>query len=156
MSQKDLLQNQVIEEILREKAGHYNARNRMPDFWVLINPSFLKENNLLNNIRNTNFYSQQKEKINYKFKDSNEFKEFYGVLISTNEEFMRWIKLRLGYFENINEFNKNNTNQFSYISDGVFGIINNQNFKNILQSQTNFLHPDILINKFKNSLELYY
>lgn len=40
MSQKDLLQNQVIEEILREKASHYNARKKNPDFWILINPFF--------------------------------------------------------------------------------------------------------------------
>jgi hypothetical protein len=45
MSQKDLLQNQVLEEVLREKASYYNARKKNPDFWILIDPSFLYEKN---------------------------------------------------------------------------------------------------------------
>jgi hypothetical protein len=46
MSQKDFLQNQVIEEILREKSSYYMVQNKVPDYWILISPKFLSENNL--------------------------------------------------------------------------------------------------------------
>lgn len=155
MSQKDLLQNQVIEEILREKASYYNTRKKNPDFWLLISPLFLKNKNLLEKIRNTKFYFQQKDKIKCSFFDAENTSEFYASLISTDEEFMRWIKLRLGYFENINEATKNNYNA-SYVSDGVYGSINGETTKNILASNASYLHPDILIQKYKNSLEQYF
>lgn len=155
MSQKDLLQNQVLEEVLREKASYYNARKKNPDFWILIDPSFLYEKNLIKKIENTRFYNQQKDKIHYSFSNLNNNSSFYGSLISTDEEFMRWIKLRLGYFENLDEINKNNNNA-SYVSDGVFGILKSTETKEILKSNKNYLHPDILLNKLKNSLEQYF
>lgn len=155
MSQKDLLQNQVIEEILREKAAYYNARKKSPDFWILINPSFLQQGELLKKIQNTKFYFQQVDKIQCSFLGKHNNSEFYASLISTDEEFMRWIKLRLGYFENLDEITKNNHNA-SYVSDGGYGILNSNKIKNILSSNPNYLHPDILVDKFKNSLEQYF
>jgi hypothetical protein len=155
MSQKDLLQNQVIEEILREKASYYNARRKNPDFWLLISPSFLKEVTLLQKVKDTKFYFQQRGKIKCSFFNQNNHSEFYAALVSTDEEFMRWIKLRLGYFENINEITKNNHN-VSYVSDGIAGIINKENNSNVLESNPTYLHPEILVNKYKNSLEQYF
>jgi hypothetical protein len=155
MSQKDLLQNQVIEEILREKASYYNARKKNPDFWLLISPSFLKEATLIQKIKDTKFYFQQQNKIKCSFFNENNISEFYAALISTDEEFMRWIKLRLGYFENINEITKNN-HSVSYVSDGVAGIIDTEKNLNVLHSNPTYLHPQILVNKYKNSLEQYF
>lgn len=106
-------------------------------------------------IQNTKFYFQQLDKIKCSFLGKNNESEFYGVLISTDEEFMRWIKLRLGYFENLDEITKNNHNA-SYVSDGGYGVLNASKNKNILNSNPNYLHPDILVDKFKNSLEQYF
>lgn len=155
MSQKDFLQNQVIEEILREKAAYFNSRKKNPDFWILIDPGFLRETNLLNQIHKTKFYFQHLENIKCSFLGKENPSEFYASLISTDEEFMRWVKLRLGYFENLDEITKNNHNA-TYVSDGAYGILNANQCKKILISNPNFLHPDILINKFKNSLEQYF
>jgi hypothetical protein len=63
MSQIDMLENQVLEEILRERANYYLSKNKNIDFWLLISPTFLKINNLLEKIKQTNFYKQQKTKI---------------------------------------------------------------------------------------------
>jgi hypothetical protein len=153
MSQKDLLQNQVIEEILREKASYYNSRKKNPDYWIVISPFFLKEQNLFAKIKETKFYYQQKEKIcSSTFSQSTPL-EFYAALVSTDEEFMKWVKLRLGYFENIDQMTKNNHNA-TYVSDGIFGVL--QTEKNRLKAQSNFLHPDILIEKYRNALEEYF
>ena len=46
MSQKSLLQNQVIEEILRERANYYSTHKRNNDFWLLVSPNFIYSNNL--------------------------------------------------------------------------------------------------------------
>lgn len=35
MSQKDFLENQVIEEILRERANYYTSKDKIKDFWIL-------------------------------------------------------------------------------------------------------------------------
>lgn len=55
MSQKDLLQNQVMEEILREKASYYNSRKKNLDYWILISPDFLFKNNLNQKLKQVNF-----------------------------------------------------------------------------------------------------
>jgi len=41
MSQIDMLENQVLEEILRERANYYFSKNKNIDFWLLISPNFL-------------------------------------------------------------------------------------------------------------------
>ena len=47
MSQKALLENQVIEEILRERATYYSLTKKNNDFWLLISPKFIFSNVLL-------------------------------------------------------------------------------------------------------------
>lgn len=154
MSQKDFLQSQVMEEILREKAAYYNSRKKYADFWILISPKFLKINDLSSKIRQTKFYNQ---KIN-KIKTSNisdDNLEFYTALVSLDKEFMDWVKLRLGYFENIDEVSNQNVN-LNYISDGVYGKFESSQLScSILEYDKNFLHPDLLVDKFKKSLEKY-
>ena len=63
MSQKDLLQNQVIEEILREKSSYYAAQGKVPDYWILISPKFLEEENIKKELRETKFFKNQKNPI---------------------------------------------------------------------------------------------
>ena len=43
MSQKDMLQNQVLEEILRERATYYISKKRTLDFWITISSDFLED-----------------------------------------------------------------------------------------------------------------
>ena len=43
MSQKSLLENQVVEEILRERANYYISKKKPLDFWITISPNFLAD-----------------------------------------------------------------------------------------------------------------
>jgi hypothetical protein len=164
MAQKDLLQNQVIEEILREKSSYYNAQNKSPDYWIVISPDFLDENNLKEDIRKTNFYRNQKEKI-VANPTKKEPLEFYAALVSQDIEFMNWIKLRLGYFEEIGQFktqekvSKEKVND-TYVSDGVCGSRNSRAWvmsdSAWLASNPDFLHPDIINQKLSDSIRNFY
>jgi len=138
--QNDFLENQVIEELLRERANYYIDKNQLNDFWVLTNPNFLKEKNILKNLKNTIY-----------FKKRNTEKIFYSVLISTNVEFIKWIQLRIGYFENINTplFNED------LKSDGIYLDLNSltlENPKLILKDNSIGLCPEILIKQFQYGL----
>jgi hypothetical protein len=155
MSQKQMLENEVLEEILRERASYYFSKKRNLDFWVVISPDFVKSSEIKTKIKNTNFYAQQKNSITY-----NKNYDFYSALISSDIEFIKWIKLRLGYFENIFDEKEIKT---SYISDGIYGTLEVKELKeekeesySPLQSNKNFLHPDILLKKYKKALEIYY
>jgi len=149
MSQIDMLENQVLEEILRERANYYFSKNKNIDFWLLISPNFLKLNNLSENIKQTNFYKQQKLKIS-----SENQKDYYSCIVSLDKEFILWLQLRLGYFETINsEINE------KFVSDGVYGFFDYIDNSNSLISplKNNFkqLNPSILIKKYKKTLQLY-
>jgi hypothetical protein len=158
MSQKDLLQNQVIEEILREKSSYYIAQGKAPDYWILISPKFIKKFDIDKKLKKTKFFQNQQNKIVLK-SNKNEELEFYSALISLDEEFMNWVKLRLGYFENLSE-SKENSSLDSYVSDGVFGTFNFQNsslIKNeMLLSDSTFIHPDIISSKLIDSIKSFY
>ena len=149
MSQIDMLENQVLEEILRERANYYLSKNKNIDFWLLISPIFLKTNNLLEEIKQTNFYKQQKTKIS-----SNTDKDYYSSIISLDKEFILWLQLRLGYFENVNSKISDN-----FVSDGVCGFfdhIDEASFNTSpLKNETNKINPSILMKKYKKTLQLY-
>lgn len=153
MSQKDFLENQVIEELLRERANYYTTKNRMKDFWILNTPTFIHSKNIKEKIIKSNFYKQKYKEINSKI--NNMSYEFYSALVTSDFEFIKWIQLRLGYFEDIeNSLNSNNY----FVSDGIFGKLGNQDIENlsILESSPKYIHPDILLNRYKKSIEIYY
>jgi len=157
MSQQELLNNQVIEEIVRERATYYQINKKPTDFWILISPNFIYENKMLEKIRKSNYYNKEKNQIcstNLNNRSSNDF-EFFATLISSDIEFIKWFKLRLGDFENIENINHNIN---SFTSNGLYGEIkiNNTQQNSILASNNNYLHPSILINRYTKSLELYY
>jgi hypothetical protein len=156
MSQKDFLENQVIEEILREKSSYYMVQNKVPDYWILISPKFLTKNNLEEKIKTTRFYKNQKSKIVFKSNDSSEI-EFYASLVSSDKEFMNWVKLRLGYFEEINEF-ESERGSSSYVSDGICGsyLMKDNTEESFLLDNNNFVHPDIIQSKLFNSVKSFY
>ena len=130
--QNDFLENQVIEELLRERANYYIEKNQLNDFWILINPDFLKGKEENIKIKNTSYFKNLKNKGN-----------FYCVLISTNIEFIKWIKLRIGYFENINEPLSNKNSK----SDGIYFELNQS--KLILKDNYIALCPEILVKQLQ-------
>ena len=149
MSQIDMLQNQVLEEILREKANYYFSKNKSLDFWVTISPKFISEINLTEDIRSSNFYKQHSSEIITKNKN-----EFYSALISLDKDFINWIKLRLGYFENQKSLLSQNTGS-NFISDGIYGEIEFTSKYNLDYSK-DFIHPYFYLSKYEKSLDLYY
>ena len=139
-SQKEFYKNQVIEEILRERTTYYISKNRLIDFWILNSPNWLFENKFFNKIKNSYFY---KKHIN-----DTKFTNF-SVLISTDFEFIKWIKLRIGDFEDIN-LSKNYQN---YTLNGIYGSIDSN--YNILFSDKNKIDKDVLLNQYNYLLKNY-
>ena len=157
MSQKDMLENQVLEEILRERANYYLSKKRDLDFWILINPTFLNNDLLNKKIIKTQFFKQHKEEIN-----DNLNSKFFCSLISFDKDFIKWIKLRLGYFEDINDddlLTENLLNK-SFASDGICGeLIFNEDVDieiSPLANDKNYIHPNLIATKMEKSLEIYY
>ena len=58
-SQKDFLKNTVIEEILRERTNYNYQQKKQRDFWILVSPSFLLNNELNNKIKISNYFISQ-------------------------------------------------------------------------------------------------
>ena len=151
MAQKDLLENEVIEELLRERASAYLLQNKRNDFWVLLSPKFVKEEFFKSQILKTNFYQQKKNTIVVSENDLNP-SEFYAAIVSSNKEFITWMSLRLGYFENINE-NKKSNEHSRYTSNGISGTLTDVKFSP-LESNQNDLHPSILVKEFEKLLKV--
>lgn len=76
-SRKFLLEEEPLEEVLRERTRYYNEQEKEIDFWLVEQPAFL---------------------------DAPEFAEAKAqcpqpaaAIVSTNEQFVVWLKLRLEY-----------------------------------------------------------
>nr|QCI05810.1 hypothetical protein [Dasysiphonia japonica] len=85
-SQNFLLNEEPLEEILRERTEYYQNTNKDIDFWFVFDPTFL------------NFSKFDKNYIN---KNSS-----YAAIISLDKNFIKWLKLRIG-FVTIGEFRSN-------------------------------------------------
>lgn len=156
MHQKDMLQNQAFEEILRERNNYYLSKNKIPDFWITISPLFIYDKSILENLKKTSFYkkssafcSSKKEQAFEIFENDN---YFYSALVSVDPEFIKWIKLRFGYFEEIGKSINYNEESYKFIFDGVSGFIeinNAQNENNFFPLRTNkhLLSPNIINQK---------
>lgn len=73
-SQKFLLKEEPLEEVLRERFQYCQRERKLMNFWLVISPKFLDSPNM--------------DKLRNKLpKDS-------VAIISTNESFIRWLKLR--------------------------------------------------------------
>jgi len=152
MSQKDMIQNQVLEELLRERTNYYLAKNKKSDFWISMSPMFIKELKLDAKIVRTNFYKQNREQIT----SSTDY-EFYSSLVSVDKDFINWIHLRLGYFEDLEKIS-NLKETSNYVSDGVCGhfSFSDINSSSILGSNKALINPDLILNKYKTILNLSY
>nr|YP_009297199.1 hypothetical protein Psor_067 [Porphyridium sordidum]AOM66542.1 hypothetical protein Psor_067 [Porphyridium sordidum] len=76
-SKKFFLEEEPIEEVLRERTNYYNSINKPIDFWLLIDPDFLNSKELI--------YVQSR------------IKKPSAAIVSTNPVFINWIKLRVSY-----------------------------------------------------------
>lgn len=145
MSQQDMIQDQVLEELLRERTNYYLSKNKTLDFWINIAPNFIYELKLEEKIKKSNFYVQKKGLISY---NNSSDQNFYCALISLDKNFINWIQLRLGYFETVKNSEIESINS-NYISDGISGSFVQKDIKEIspLEGNRNFIHPILSIRK---------
>jgi len=158
MTQKEFLESEALEESLRERANYFQIRKRYRDFWVLNSPLLVYLPNIYEKIKLSNFYTQKKSQISaINFNKDNA--DYFTVLISLDQDFMNWIQLRLGEFENIEKINTSKDEQLKkFKSNGIYGsfILNeNSKIKSPLISYSNYIHPEILLEKNKKFLEVY-
>ena len=136
--QNDFLKNTVIEEILRERTNYNYQQKKQRDFWILVSPSFLLNNELNNKIKTSNYFISQ-------IVEDSEQNAKYIVIISYKLEFINWIKLRLGSFESLNTITIDNNDKKKFRSNGIFGTI--ENIKEI-NSNSNLLDFSYYKDKF--------
>nr|YP_009398373.1 hypothetical protein [Lophocladia kuetzingii]ARW67559.1 hypothetical protein [Lophocladia kuetzingii] len=76
-SQNFFINQEPIEEILRERKHYYENNNKDIDFWFVINPNFIhhsREYRLSSNISNS-----------------------LAAIVSSDRYFIQWLKLRIGF-----------------------------------------------------------
>jgi len=122
LSKFQLIKNNAIEEILRERAHYYFSESQTNNFWIIKCPAFLYENSFEAKLVKTKFYENNKNLIK---------KNEYYAIISSDKMFINWLALRIGYFENINEKIKEEK-QKNYTSTGITGNINSFHFNPLL------------------------
>ncbi|MBD2354263.1 DUF2488 family protein [Tolypothrix sp. FACHB-123] len=76
-SQKFLVQEEPIEEVLKERIRHYHEQEKEIDFWLVKQPAFLE--------------APEMAEIKAKCPQP------AAAIISTNQQFITWLKLRLEY-----------------------------------------------------------
>lgn len=76
-SQDFLLNEEPVEEVLRERINHYENIKKIIDFWLVRNPTFI-------NAPEMNIIKKQLTKP-------------AAAIISENQVFINWLKLRLGF-----------------------------------------------------------
>jgi hypothetical protein len=140
MSQKELFQNVVAEEIFRERSNFYSNIKKSNDFWIVVSPNFVENQEVIKKIEQTQFYFQNKENLRM-FVDTPS--DFYAAIISTNKEFIQWFILRMGYCENID---KEILSSETYTSNGLTGQISSISNNQIIPFNKNkkYIYPDYL------------
>ncbi len=76
-SQRFLIEEEPIAEVLKERTRHYHEQEKEIDFWLVKQPAFLE--------------SQEMAQIKAKCPQP------AAAIISTNSQFITWLKLRLEY-----------------------------------------------------------
>lgn len=76
-SQDFLLNEEPLEEVLRERVNYYKNIKKIIDFWVVMNPTFI----------NAPEMSKIKQQLT----------KPAVAIISENHVFINWLKLRLGF-----------------------------------------------------------
>nr|WDA99044.1 hypothetical protein GRSY_039 [Gronococcus sybilensis] len=76
-STKFLVEEEPLEEILRERTQYYLDHNKNIDFWVVNDPKFI--------------YRDEFQNLFYKIPKP------FTAIISTDKSFIHWIQLRVAY-----------------------------------------------------------
>ena len=76
-SQKFLLEDEPLEEVLKERTRDYIDKGREIDFWLIKQPAFLNAPELND--------------------EKNRCPQPATAIVSTNEQFITWLKLRLEF-----------------------------------------------------------
>ncbi len=76
-SQRFLLEEEPLEEVLKERTRYYHEQEKEVDFWLVKQPAFLE----------TTAMSEIKAKC----------PQPAAAVVSTNPQFITWLKLRLEY-----------------------------------------------------------
>ena len=76
-SQRFLIEEEPIAEVLKERTRHYHEQEKEIDFWLVKQPAFLESPEM----------AQIKAKC----------PQPAAAIISTNSQFITWLKLRLEY-----------------------------------------------------------
>lgn len=76
-SSRFLLEEEPLEEVIQERHRHYKEKNKEIDFWVVEQPAFIE----------TAAFAEIKAKC----------PQPCTAIISTNQQFVQWLKLRLEY-----------------------------------------------------------
>lgn len=76
-SQRFLMEEEPIEEVLKERTRNYKEQEKELDFWLVKQPAFLDAPEM----------AQAKQQC----------PQPAAAIVSTNEQFITWLKLRLEY-----------------------------------------------------------
>ena len=166
VAQLDLIENEVLEEVLRERINFYSSQNKQQDFWVLTFPNFLKDKTILQNVSNTIYGMQHRDSL---FAFGSRY-PFFSAVISTNKDFINWVNLRCGFFENIDPTfpgNRRGTeeNVLADIGDNIFAsnglrgeiTVDTSKSENINPlSSSYYLHPKLMLERFTKALKYSY
>jgi hypothetical protein len=76
-SQDFLLNEEPVEEVLRERINHYKSIKKIIDFWLVMNPSFVHAPEMI--------------------KIKKQLIKPSAAIISEDRTFINWLKLRLGF-----------------------------------------------------------
>jgi len=76
-SQRFLLEEEPLDEVLSERTRHYHEKEKEIDFWLVLQPAFLE--------------SPEMAEVKAQCPQPS------AAVISTNPEFITWLKLRLEY-----------------------------------------------------------
>lgn len=88
-SKKFLMNQEPLEEILRERKNYYTSINKNIDFWLILDINIIPYN--FNTKKSTNYFA---------------------AIVSLDKKFIQWLKLRIG-FVNIGDFQCKNTLNFT-------------------------------------------
>lgn len=116
MSKLEILKNNVIEEVLRERANYYFSKNRANDFWLIESPQFARQKFFTKEIQKTIF-----------FEKTQDFD--YFAIVSSDKVFINWLALRIGYFEALSH--EKNMNDGAYTINGIRGNITTTKSKDL-------------------------
>lgn len=148
--QRDLLENQVFEEILRERSTYFFQQKKPRNFWLVLSPKILsRKSSWVKKFQETQF-----------FQKNNLENDFFLSIVSSDKDFINWLGLRLGYFETVEKnLEKSLENEIStfpqmkkdYVSNGIKASFVEKKIP-LLEGHVNSLDPEIFLKKEKKFL----